>query len=259
MPPISGEPPLGNGPSFLGRCSDSRSTRWSFLGLCKTQLKCCWQIMRWQAHVIFNTCRCTRYPPVWRRWRSSRRSTSRATTTSATLSLMSSPGVTQEKRFLWRWNKPTISRLFQPWSTLLRNWQILAVTHPGYVAFLTYDEVPIHISSILVNFFLILAHNLVNCVKMSLQPRYIYIASFHSHNAMLFLGESPITPSFMFQYLYFLKHHEKYNIVVKVKARLHRHINKPGSYVFRLSCTRYKGTQKSKTEMKPENEWMFEC
>ena len=32
-------------------------------------------------------------------------------------------------------------RLFQPWTTLLRNWQILAVTHPGYVAFLTYDEV----------------------------------------------------------------------------------------------------------------------
>lgn len=32
-------------------------------------------------------------------------------------------------------------RLFQPWNTLLRNWQILAVTHPGYVAFLTYDEV----------------------------------------------------------------------------------------------------------------------
>jgi len=55
------------------------------------------------------------------------------------------------------------TRLFQPWCNLLRNWQILAVTHPGYVAFLTYDE---------------------------------------------------------------------------VKARLHRHINKPGSYVFRLSCTR---------------------
>jgi len=55
------------------------------------------------------------------------------------------------------------TRLFQPWTNLLRNWQILAVTHPGYVAFLTYDE---------------------------------------------------------------------------VKARLSRHINKPGSYVFRLSCTR---------------------
>ncbi|KAF4519507.1 hypothetical protein B566_EDAN010692 [Ephemera danica] len=56
-----------------------------------------------------------------------------------------------------------VCRLFQPWTTLLRNWQILAVTHPGYVAFLTYDE---------------------------------------------------------------------------VKARLHKYINKPGSYVFRLSCTR---------------------
>ncbi|XP_069998856.1 E3 ubiquitin-protein ligase CBL-B-B isoform X2 [Penaeus vannamei] len=55
------------------------------------------------------------------------------------------------------------TRLFQPWPTLLSNWQILAVTHPGYVAFLTYDE---------------------------------------------------------------------------VKARLQKYINKPGSYVFRLSCTR---------------------
>lgn len=40
----------------------------------------------------------------------------------------------------------TFSRLFQPWSTLLRNWQILAVTHPGYVAFLTYDEVKARLS-----------------------------------------------------------------------------------------------------------------
>ncbi len=59
--------------------------------------------------------------------------------------------------------KQSKHRLFQPWSSLLRNWQILAVTHPGYVAFLTYDE---------------------------------------------------------------------------VKARLQKYINKPGSYVFRLSCTR---------------------
>ncbi|MGH0149927.1 UNVERIFIED_CONTAM: hypothetical protein FKN15_016264 [Acipenser sinensis] len=28
-----------------------------------------------------------------------------------------------------------------PWSSLLRNWNSLAVTHPGYMAFLTYDEV----------------------------------------------------------------------------------------------------------------------
>ncbi len=32
-------------------------------------------------------------------------------------------------------------RLFQPWRNLLRNWNVLAVTHPAYVAFLTYDEV----------------------------------------------------------------------------------------------------------------------
>nr|DBA16075.1 TPA: hypothetical protein GDO54_003507 [Pyxicephalus adspersus] len=33
------------------------------------------------------------------------------------------------------------TRLFQPWDTLLQNWMLLAVTHPGYMAFLTYDEV----------------------------------------------------------------------------------------------------------------------
>jgi hypothetical protein len=37
--------------------------------------------------------------------------------------------------------QPLCFRLFQPWTNLLRNWQILAVTHPGCVAFLTYDEV----------------------------------------------------------------------------------------------------------------------
>ncbi|XP_039105262.1 E3 ubiquitin-protein ligase CBL-C [Hyaena hyaena] len=33
------------------------------------------------------------------------------------------------------------TRLFEPWPTLLRNWQLLAVNHPGYMAFLTYEEV----------------------------------------------------------------------------------------------------------------------
>uniref|UniRef100_A0AAY4D5D2 E3 ubiquitin-protein ligase CBL n=1 Tax=Denticeps clupeoides TaxID=299321 RepID=A0AAY4D5D2_9TELE len=55
------------------------------------------------------------------------------------------------------------TRLFQPWGSILKNWNFLAVTHPGYMAFLTYDE---------------------------------------------------------------------------VKARLQKYINKPGSYIFRLSCTR---------------------
>jgi len=33
------------------------------------------------------------------------------------------------------------TRLFQPWQTLLKNWNALAVAHPAYQAFLTYDEV----------------------------------------------------------------------------------------------------------------------
>ncbi|XP_040901196.1 E3 ubiquitin-protein ligase CBL-C isoform X2 [Toxotes jaculatrix] len=55
------------------------------------------------------------------------------------------------------------TRLFQPWRSLLRNWNQLAVTHPGYMAFLTYDQ---------------------------------------------------------------------------VAARLERYLHRPGSYIFRLSCTR---------------------
>ncbi|KAG9351542.1 hypothetical protein JZ751_022793 [Albula glossodonta] len=57
----------------------------------------------------------------------------------------------------------TCNDYISPWSSILRNWNFLAVTHPGYMAFLTYDE---------------------------------------------------------------------------VKARLQKYINKPGSYIFRLSCTR---------------------
>ncbi|XP_041844741.1 E3 ubiquitin-protein ligase CBL-C isoform X2 [Melanotaenia boesemani] len=33
------------------------------------------------------------------------------------------------------------TNLFQPWKSLIRNWNHLAVTHPGYMAFLTYDQV----------------------------------------------------------------------------------------------------------------------
>jgi E3 ubiquitin-protein ligase CBL len=34
-----------------------------------------------------------------------------------------------------------LNRLFHPWSSLLTNWKLLAVTHPGFMAFMTYDEV----------------------------------------------------------------------------------------------------------------------
>ncbi|XP_053308679.1 E3 ubiquitin-protein ligase CBL-C [Spea bombifrons] len=37
------------------------------------------------------------------------------------------------------------TRLFQPWDTLLQNWMLLAVTHPGYMAFQTYNEVRDHL------------------------------------------------------------------------------------------------------------------
>ncbi|KAF5397423.1 hypothetical protein PHET_09116 [Paragonimus heterotremus] len=33
------------------------------------------------------------------------------------------------------------TRLFQPWSNVLETWKALAILHPGYMAFMTYDEV----------------------------------------------------------------------------------------------------------------------
>ncbi|KAL3125425.1 hypothetical protein niasHT_009874 [Heterodera trifolii] len=33
------------------------------------------------------------------------------------------------------------TRLFHPWPSLIKNWQLLAVTHPAYMAFMTYEEV----------------------------------------------------------------------------------------------------------------------
>ncbi|OAF69257.1 E3 ubiquitin-protein ligase CBL-C [Intoshia linei] len=38
------------------------------------------------------------------------------------------------------------TRLFQPWKTILQNWKFLAITHPGYYAFLTYDEQKMRLS-----------------------------------------------------------------------------------------------------------------
>ena len=40
----------------------------------------------------------------------------------------------------------SLLRLFQPWAHLLVNWNTLSVIHPGYVAFLTYDEVKAKLS-----------------------------------------------------------------------------------------------------------------
>lgn len=32
------------------------------------------------------------------------------------------------------------TRLFRPWATIMHNWNSLAISHPGYSAFLTYDD-----------------------------------------------------------------------------------------------------------------------
>ncbi|XP_029142270.1 E3 ubiquitin-protein ligase CBL-C [Protobothrops mucrosquamatus] len=83
------------------------------------------------------------------------------------------------------------TRLFQPWPSLLKNWTYLAVTHPGYMAFLTYDE---------------------------------------------------------------------------VKTRLQAYVNKPGSYIFRLSCTRlgqwaigYVTTDGGILQTIPQNKSLFQA
>lgn len=70
--------------------------------------------------------------------------------------------ITENNHISW-FEFDVFTRLFHPWSQLFNNWYVLALNHPAYKAFITYDE---------------------------------------------------------------------------VEAILHRFINKPGSYVYRLSCTR---------------------
>lgn len=33
------------------------------------------------------------------------------------------------------------TRLFQPWGQIINNWNVIAITHPGYYAFITFDDV----------------------------------------------------------------------------------------------------------------------
>ena len=46
-----------------------------------------------------------------------------------------------QNEFISQFEFDVFTRLFQPWSQLLVNWKVLAVTHPGYASFMTYDEV----------------------------------------------------------------------------------------------------------------------
>jgi len=46
-----------------------------------------------------------------------------------------------QNEFISQFEFDVFTRLFQPWEQLLVNWKVLAVTHPGYASFMTYDDV----------------------------------------------------------------------------------------------------------------------
>jgi E3 ubiquitin-protein ligase CBL len=46
-----------------------------------------------------------------------------------------------QNEYISKFEFDIFTRLFQPWDQLLVNWKLLAVTHPGYASFMTYDEV----------------------------------------------------------------------------------------------------------------------
>eukprot|EP00051_Salpingoeca_urceolata_P001570 m.42043 g.42043 ORF g.42043 m.42043 type:complete len:496 (-) comp11509_c1_seq1:163-1650(-) len=54
--------------------------------------------------------------------------------------LKSTMDMTENNHITW-FEFDIFTRLFQPWEQLLNNWNVIAITHPGYQAFMTYDEV----------------------------------------------------------------------------------------------------------------------
>nr|6BK5_A Chain A, Ubiquitin Ligase Cbl [Salpingoeca rosetta] len=48
--------------------------------------------------------------------------------------------ITENNHVSW-FEFDVFTRLFQPWSQLINNWYVLALNHPAYKAFITYDEV----------------------------------------------------------------------------------------------------------------------
>ncbi|XP_028171019.1 E3 ubiquitin-protein ligase CBL-like, partial [Ostrinia furnacalis] len=159
--------------------------------------------------------------------------------------------------FISNFEFDVFTRLFQPWSTLLRNWQLLAVTHPGYVAFLTYDEVKARLQKYInkAGFATLVPWkifreelNNVHPISSGLETMALkttidltcndFISNFEFDVfTRLFQPWSTLLRNWQLLavthpgYVAFLTYDE-------VKARLQKYINKAGSYVFRLSCTR---------------------
>jgi hypothetical protein len=46
-----------------------------------------------------------------------------------------------KNNFISNFEFDVFTRLFHPWATLIQNWEALAVTHPAYMSFITYEEV----------------------------------------------------------------------------------------------------------------------
>ena len=46
-----------------------------------------------------------------------------------------------ESGFITKFEFDIFTRLFQPWQGMINTFNVIVITHPGYVAYMTYDEV----------------------------------------------------------------------------------------------------------------------
>eukprot|EP01137_Pigoraptor_chileana_P014666 Opistho-2@69582 len=56
------------------------------------------------------------------------------------MAIKASINLTENDNVTW-FEFDVFTRLFQPWKQILNNWNVIVVAHPGYQAFMTYDEV----------------------------------------------------------------------------------------------------------------------
>ncbi|XP_006871544.1 PREDICTED: E3 ubiquitin-protein ligase CBL-C [Chrysochloris asiatica] len=99
-----------------------------------------YQITKAPAHAFWRECCGTRCLVPWAEFESLLRTRHPLEVGSTALALRSTIDLTCSGH-ISIFEFDIFTRLFQPWPTLLKNWELLAVNHPGYMAFLTYDEV----------------------------------------------------------------------------------------------------------------------
>lgn len=64
----------------------------------------------------------------------------KVTSTEEAIALKMTIDLTENDHVSW-FEFDIFTRLFQPWKQIMNNWNVIVVTHPGYLAFMTYDEV----------------------------------------------------------------------------------------------------------------------